>query len=151
MYGKASQILLHLSPPIELDFTVLDEEPTDHHYAELIPEDLEARQNLIEELKTIPRVDSEKYLTDGTRDFVISEVLKNSQISSILADYTYDVECCSFSVDRHNPALNQNVGLTFHVEEKYLFVTVTFDLQQEKITTILKGASDGYSIISVND
>ncbi|ABX13358.1 hypothetical protein [Nitrosopumilus maritimus] len=140
-----------LSPPIEFDFTVLDEDPTRHHYEELTPDDLEARQNMIEELRTVPGENSMDHLSDDARDFVISEVLKNNKVSSILDGYTYDVECCSFSVDRKNPPLNQHVGLKFNVEEKYLFVTVTFDLKQEKITAILKGSSDGFSIIPVDD
>ena len=140
-----------LSPPIELGFTVLDEDPTRHHYEELTDDQILERQNLIEELREIPRENTMDHLSADARDFVISEVLQNNQVSSILDGYTYDVECCSFSVDRQNPAFNQHVGLKFHVEEKYLFVTVTYDLKQEKITAILKGSSDGFSIIPIED
>ncbi|WP_428325594.1 hypothetical protein [Nitrosopumilus sp.] len=140
-----------LSPPIELDFTVLDEDPTRHQYEELSDDQILERQNLIEELRIVPRENSMEHLSDDARDFVISEVLQNKQVSSILDGYTYDVECCSFSVDRQNPTLNQHVGLKFHVDEKYLFVTITFDLKQEKITAILKGSSDGFSIMPIDD
>ena len=140
-----------LSPPKAFDFTVVNDDPTRHNYEELSSEDLETRQNMIEELRTITRENSMDYLSDDARNFIISEVLKNYRTSSILDGYTYDVECCSFSVDRKNPPLNQHVGLKFHVQEKYLFVTVTYDLKQEKITSLLKGSSDGFSIIPVDD
>ena len=140
-----------LSPPIELDLTVLDESPIEHQYAELTSDELLVRQSLIEQLRTISRDEPMKNLTDTARDFLISETLKNNQISLILDDYTYNVECCSFSVDRQNPILNQHVGLKFHVEEMYLFVTVTYDLKQEKVITILKGSSDGFSIIPIEN
>ena len=138
-----------LSPPIELDFTVLDERLHGQGEDDLPPEDLLAKQEMIEQLRTIPRDEPEKNLTDTARDFVISEALKNNQVSSILEGYTYSVECCSFSVDRQNPTLNQHVGLKFHVEEKYLFVTVTYDLKQEKVIVILKNSSEGFAIIPV--
>ena len=140
-----------LSPPVELDFTVSNESPAKHHHVELTSDELLARQALIEQLKTIPRVEPMEYLSDDARDFVISETLKNDQVSLILEDYTYNVECCSFSADRQNPILNQHVGLKFHVEETYLFVTVTYDLKQEKVTNILKGSGDGFSIIPVEN
>ena len=141
-----------LSPPIELDFTVLKENPVKHTAEkESTFDDLLTRQNLMEELRTVPRTGSVQNLTDVARNFVISEALQNNQVSSILEGYTYNVECCSFSVDRQNPLLNQHVGLKFHVEEKYLFVTVTFDLKQEKITAILKGSSDGFAIIPIEE
>ena len=140
-----------LSPPKEFDFTVVNDDATRNNYEELSSEDLETRQNMLEELRTIPGENSVEYLSDDARDFIISEVLKNNQASSILDGYTYDVECCSFLVDRKNPPLNQHIGLKFHVQEKYLFVTVTYDLKQEKITSLLKGSSDGFSIISIDD
>ncbi len=140
-----------LSPPIELNFTVLDENPVTHNYETLTPADLLKRQNMIEELRTVTRENSMEHLSDDAHEFVVSEVLKNNQVSSVLAGYAYNVECCSFSVDRQNPTLNQHVGLKFLVEEKYLFVTVIFDLKQEKITTILKGSSNGFSIVPIDD
>ena len=140
-----------LSPPIELDFTVVNENPAGENYEGITIEDASARQNIIEQLRTIPKEESMKNLTEEARSFVISETLKNNQVSSILEGYTFDVECCSFSVDKQNSALNQYVGLKFHVQEKYLFVTVTYDLKDEKITAILKGNSDGFAIISVDD
>ncbi len=136
---------------MELDFTVKSENPVASNYDELNPEELLQRQAMIEQLRTIPRVDSDENLSDDTRNFVISEAMKNSQISSILAGFTYSVECCSFSVDRQNPVFNQHVGLKFHVQEKYLFVTVTYDLKQEKVVAILKGSSDGFAIIPVEN
>ena len=141
-----------LSPPIELDFKVLKENPMKHAAEkESTFDDLLTRQNLMEELRTVPRTGSVQNLTDAAQNFVVSEALQNNQISSILEGYTYNVECCSFSVDRQNPLLNQHVGLKFHIEEKYLFVTVTFDLKQEKVTAILKGSSDGFAIIPTEE
>ena len=140
-----------LSPPMTLDFTVVNENPTGKQYEELTQEEISARQDLIEQLRTIPRENPMDNLTEQARSFVISEALKNNQVSSILEGYTFDVECCSFTVDRQNPELNKHVGLKFHVEEKYLFVTVTYDLKQEKLTAILQGNSDGFAIISVDE
>lgn len=140
-----------LSPPIELDFTVSYESPIENQYVELTSDELLARQALIKELRTISRDEPMKNLTDTARDFVISEALKNNQVSLIFEDYTYNVECCSFSVDRQDPILNQNIGLKFHVEEIYLFVAVTYDLKQEKVISILKGSGDGFSIIPIEN
>lgn len=113
-------------------------------------QDLSIRHAMIEQLRTISRENTVENLPDDTRDFAISEVLKNHQVSSILEGFTYSVECCSLSVDRQNPLFNQHVGLKFPVEEKYLFVTVTYDLKQEKVT-ILKGSSDGFAIIPIEN
>ena len=140
-----------LSPPMEIDFTVVNENPAGKQYEELTQEEISVRQDLIEQLRTIPREEPMKHLTENAHSFVISEALKNNQVSSILEGYSFDVECCSFSVDRQNPELNQHIGLKFHVQEKYLFVTVTYDLKEEKITAILTGNSDGFAIISVDE
>lgn len=140
-----------LSPPIELDFTVSIENPTEHHYAELTSDELMARHDMIEQLRTVTRDEPMEHLSDDARDFVVSEAMKNNQVSLILGDYTYGVECCSFTVDGQNPILNKHVGLKFHVEEKYLFVAVTYDLKQEKVISILKGSGDGFSIVPIEN
>ena len=69
----------------------------------------------------------------------------------MLENYSFQTECCSFSADQNEPTLNRNVGITFDVDEKYLFVKVTYSLEQEKVITILQGSSTGLELIPIDE
>ena len=109
------------------------------------------REEMLEQLRKTPRTESMQNFTDTARYFVVSEALDNPQVWGLLKNYTFQTECCSFSADQNEPTLNRNVGITFDVDENYLFVKVTYSLEQEKVISILQGSSTGLEIIPIGE
>ncbi len=109
------------------------------------------REEMLEQLRKTPRTESMQNFTDTARHFVVSEVLDNPQVWGLLKNYSFQTECCSFSADQNEPTLNRNVGITFDVDEQYLFVKVTYSLEQEKVIAILRGSSIGLEIITTDE
>ena len=94
------------------------------------------KQVLLEQLKKTPRVMSMQNFTDTARDFIIRETLDNQEVTNLLSDYEYEVNCCDFVFDRNDMSSNRYVSLTFDVPEKYMTVVVTYDLTQEQISGV---------------
>ena len=126
-----------------------NQEPSDFKSDDTVSEF--SRTELLEQLRKTPRTESMQNFTDNARHFVVSETLDNPQVWELLKNYTFQTECCSFLADQDQPGLNRNVGMTFNVDEKYLFVKVTYSLEQEKIITILRGSSTGLEIIPTDE
>lgn len=109
------------------------------------------REEMLEQLRKTPRTESMQNFTDTARHFVVSEALDNPQVRGLLKNYSFQTECCSFSADQNEPTLNRNVRITFDVDEQYLFVKVTYSLEQEKVIAILRGSSIGLEIIPTDE
>ncbi|QMU55208.1 MAG: hypothetical protein GKS07_10130 [Nitrosopumilus sp.] len=91
-------------------------------------------QDMLEQLRKTPRIESMQNFTDAARDFIISEAANDQKVSDLIKDYDYDITCCSFGMDRNAPSLNRYVGVVFDVDEKYMSIATTYDLKQEKVT-----------------
>ena len=95
------------------------------------------KKEFLKELQKTPRIESMYNFTYSACKFVISEMLKNRQVSEIIEDYQYKTSDCSFGMDRSEPSLNRFVAVTFDVIEKQFSATVTYDLKSEDITFVL--------------
>lgn len=91
-------------------------------------------QDMLDQLRTTPRIESMQNFTDAARDFIISESVNDQKVLDLIKDYDYDITCCSFGMDRNVPSLNRYVGVVFDVDEKYMSIATTYDLKQEKVT-----------------
>lgn len=74
-----------------------------------------------------------------TQEFIENEAKKDSIVNDWLKDTDYLVECCMFQIDRNSFPLYQHVGIVFEIPTKNTSITVTYDLDQQKITHVSSG------------
>lgn len=74
---------------------------------------------------------------NGTaKEFLVSEALADQRVWDLLKDTTYQVNCCTYTLDGNEYPYPLYIGITFQLNEKDMYVTVEYDLQQEKITGV---------------
>ncbi|WP_246282014.1 hypothetical protein [Nitrosopumilus ureiphilus] len=74
---------------------------------------------------------------NGTaKQFLVSAALDNPQLKNLIKDTTYQVNCCTYTLDGKEYPHPLYVGITFQLNEKDILVTAEYDLQQEEITDI---------------
>ena len=74
---------------------------------------------------------------NGTaQEFIVSEALSDKRVWDLLKDTKYQVNCCTYTLDGNKYPYPLYVGVTFQLNEKDMYVTAGYDLQQEKITSV---------------
>jgi hypothetical protein len=101
------------------------------------PADNTSKQNDFTKQEILTQLRKGLQNVNGTaQEFIVSEALSDKRVWDLLKDTKYQINCCTYVLDGNEYPYPLYVGVTFQINEKDMYVTAGYDLQQEKITSV---------------
>lgn len=89
------------------------------------------RSEILSQLRKKPQ-----NVNGAARQFIISEAVSDSRVRDLIKDTSYQINCCTYTLDGNEYPYPLYIGITFQINEKDMYVVAGYDLQQEKVSGV---------------